>query len=113
MLLRLLSTPVFQSLEDVIQLRCHVKDKDKSEAKTYSYTQLKELQSKLTLVAGEHQNENKDTIQRFDAVSDQKATTMKINVQHVICGIVYSSQLISHLGLKPGVEIDILTAYFN
>ena len=47
-----------------------MKDKDKSEAKTYSYTQLKELQSKLTLVAGEHQNENKDTIQRFDAVSD-------------------------------------------
>ena len=88
MLLCLLSTPVFQSLEDVIQLRCHVKDKDKSEAKTYSYTQLKELQSKLTLVAGEHQNENKDTIQRFDAVSDYKGYNLrgistKINFQHV------------------------------
>ena len=36
--------------------------------KTYTYTQLKDLQSKLTLVAGEQQEKNKETIQTFDNV---------------------------------------------
>ena len=43
--------------------------KNEEKEKVYSYTQLKELQSKLTLVAGEQQNKNKATIQRFETVS--------------------------------------------
>lgn len=57
-------------LSDVIQLKVKIKMNDKEdETREYSYSDLKELQSKLTLVAGDKQRENKDTIQRFDAVS--------------------------------------------
>ena len=41
-------------------------------SRTYKYADLKDLQSRLTLVAGEKQKENKDIIQKFDAVSKIK-----------------------------------------
>ena len=63
--------PLLQSLEDVIQLKSKMGSKDQVKEKFYSYSQLKELQSKLTLVAGEQQKENKETIQRFETVSSQ------------------------------------------
>lgn len=37
--------------------------------RSYSYADLKDLQSRLTLVAGEKQKANRDIIQRFDKVS--------------------------------------------
>ena len=61
-----------QSVEDVIRLTCeYTEEVDKKEQKrtrTYNYTEIRELQSKLTLVAGDKQTENKDTINRFDEV---------------------------------------------
>ena len=58
-------------------LTCKIKEKKESDQagegteieKTYTYSQLKDLQSKLTLVAGEQQEKNRETIQTFDDVS--------------------------------------------
>ena len=50
----------------MISLTCVVKPSTKH----YSYYELKDLQSKLTLVAGDKQRENQETIKRFNAVSN-------------------------------------------
>ena len=39
-------------------------------SRSYKFADLKDLQSRLTLVAGERQKENKEIIQKFNAVSD-------------------------------------------
>lgn len=53
-------------------LRCEATSSPESKAKVtpreYKYTDLKELQSKLTLVATTKQNKNMDTIDTFDKV---------------------------------------------
>lgn len=58
----------FQSLEDVIRLSVKIKVDGGEKTKSYSYSDLKDLQSKLTLVAGDKQKENRETIRRFDTV---------------------------------------------
>ena len=70
----------YQELDDVIRLSCELEEKKidgknmevttgTRVSRTYKYADLKDLQSRLTLVAGEKQKENKDIIQKFDAVS--------------------------------------------
>lgn len=62
----------FQSEEDVVKLEAMIEQKtgegSSAEKKTYNYSDLKELQSKLTLVATDRQKENMDIIHNFDAV---------------------------------------------
>jgi len=50
-------------------LKCKLEDKGEMVEKKYTYADLKDLQSKLTLVAGEQQKDNKQTIHKFDAVN--------------------------------------------
>ena len=63
---------LFQTLDDVVQLTCEITEKcgesgqQSSTKKTYSYTELKDLQSRLALVAGDRQRESTDIIQEFD-----------------------------------------------
>lgn len=61
-------------------LKCKIKEKQDSEGgagepnlieKKYTYEELKELQSKLTLVAGDKQKANKDTIKQFEEVMNR------------------------------------------
>ena len=65
-------------MEDVIRLTRQIEVEDKKgdhtvnrapTTQTYKYSELQELQSKLTLVASEHQKANKEMIQRFNDVS--------------------------------------------
>ena len=61
-----------QSVDDVIRLTCEYTEVvDKQEVKKkrkYNYAEIRELQSKLTLVAGDKQTDNKEIIQQFDEV---------------------------------------------
>ena len=61
----------------MLALKCKVVERregksDKEYEKVYTYSDLKELQSKLTLVAGDKQKQNKDTIRRFDEVNTHR-----------------------------------------
>lgn len=47
----------------------NVEDEGKDVEKSYTYSDLKDLQSKLTLVAGEQQTQNRDTIRQFNNAS--------------------------------------------
>lgn len=46
-----------------------VDKKDQVRTRKYTYPEIRELQSKLTLVAGDKQRDNRDTIEVFDEVS--------------------------------------------
>lgn len=52
----------------MIALKSHVEERGRVTEKVYRYSDLKDLQSKLTLVAGDKQKQNKETIRRFDEV---------------------------------------------
>ncbi|XP_067936896.1 E3 ubiquitin-protein ligase RNF213-like [Watersipora subatra] len=56
----------FKRAEDVIRLKCTVERKER----VYTATDLKDLQSRLTLVAGDKQRENQETIDRFTTMKD-------------------------------------------
>ena len=53
----------------MIRLKCKVSGEKDQTTKTYSYTALKDLQSRLALVAGDRQRESTDVIQEFDEAS--------------------------------------------
>jgi len=61
-----------QTLEDVILLTCDENEEADgeglAESKHYRYSELKDLQSRLALVAGEKQREHIETITAFEEV---------------------------------------------
>lgn len=61
-----------QSVDDVIRLTCEYTEVvDKQEVmkkRKYNYAEIRELQSKLTLVAGDKQKDNTEAIQCFEEV---------------------------------------------
>lgn len=63
---------VLQTLENIVRLTCDVVEKHEGgevkKQRTYTYSEIRNLQSKLTLVAGEKQRDNMDIIQNFDEV---------------------------------------------
>ena len=70
----ILNFSLFQKLHDVIRMTCDVIEKQdtgesKVTRKSYTYAQLKDLQSRLALVAGEQQKESAKTIRQFDEVA--------------------------------------------
>jgi len=58
-----------QSPKDVMLVKCKLEDMGEMVEKTYTYSDLKDLQRKLPLVAGEQQKDNKQIILEFDAVN--------------------------------------------
>jgi len=62
-----------QTLEDVILLTCDESEETDgeglAESKRYRYSELKDLQSRLALVAGEKQREHIEIITAFEEVS--------------------------------------------
>ena len=81
-------------MEDVIRLTRQIEVEDKKgdhtvnrapATKTYKYSELQELQSKLTLVASEHQKANKEMIKRFNDVSVYKNIRTQLIIWSVKC----------------------------
>lgn len=75
--MNLLRNTFLQTLDDVIRLKCETPEKkghcgeQEAAEKPYTYTELKDLQSRLALVAGDKQRESADCIQQFDEVRNE------------------------------------------
>lgn len=77
----------YKTIDDVVLLEFKVSEvvdkKEQVRTRRYTYTEIRELQSKLTLVAGDKQRENRETIEVFDEASLQsKGLSLPINCQN-------------------------------
>ena len=81
---------IFQDLDDVIQLKSGSTKREAGAARSrriYSFADMKELQSKLTLVATTKQNKNMGTIDTFDKVLPTSVPEIYNCDDHIYLGV--------------------------
>ena len=79
-------------MEDVIRLTCEytevVNKQEVKKKRKYNFEEIRELQSKLTLVAGDKAKENSRIIQQFDQVFGLKIITHSVRTR---CGLWFKT----------------------
>ncbi|XP_067940324.1 E3 ubiquitin-protein ligase rnf213-alpha-like [Watersipora subatra] len=105
----------FKTLDDVVRLTCQVieksatEEKQKTVDKRYTYSDLKDLQSRLALVAGDKQKDSADTFTQFDEMRDavENLARAYIEVRREGCIQFDDLKVVIHCNQSHAVAIEI------